>query len=152
MFAKATNDEQQHEKEVNDIEITDYCRCHGCEVKMFDTEKQNPRIKSDLYGSPDPMWELGSRFLSHGETIFPMVDAVKSMKDMVVFIDEPEAGVSLTNQKIISNSLLEAVKNKCQLIVATHSYVLIKNTEEVFDLEAREWVKSTDYLKKFDNE
>lgn len=152
IFDASNGNENEDEKEIKEITLSEYCQKHGTNVKFFDAEKHNPRIKGSAEFSNDALWDIQSHFMSHGEVIFPMVNSVKSVKNAIVLFDEPEAGVSLSNQKEIYNSLLAAEKNKCQLIVSTHSYVIIKNTPEVFDMETREWIKSETYLKKFNNE
>jgi predicted ATPase len=136
-----------YEQDIKELTLTDDCKINGTEFKFFDTEKQNPRLKHEI----EHMYDVASHFMSHGEAIFPMVSAVETMKDIVVFVDEPEAAVSLKNQKIIYDSFIEAEKNNCQLIICTHSYVLIKNCDEVFDMGSRKWVKSNEYLKQFDD-
>lgn len=94
--------------------------------RFLDTEKDNPRIKHSTAFSKNIGFELMSRFTSHGESMLPLVQSCREFKDIIIFIDEPESGISLRNQKKILNALRKAVRNGCQVIVTTHSYVLIK--------------------------
>ncbi len=132
--------------DTKELVLTEECQKHGVASKFFDTEKQNPRLKHEV----EHIFDVASHFMSHGEAIFPMVSAIKTMKNIVIFIDEPEAAVSLKNQKSIYDSITKAVKNKCQIFVSTHSYVLIKNAKEVFDMETGKWIDSDEYLKNFE--
>jgi predicted ATPase len=150
--------DQDFENGKKELILTDECQRNGVESKFFDTEKENPRIQDlEMYTNPDGTNRgigvgnaLMSRFLSHGEVIFPIVNAIKIMKNIVIFIDEPEAAVSLKNQKLVFKSIMKAVKNKCQVFISTHSYILIKNAGEVYDMETGEWIESGEYLKKFE--
>jgi predicted ATPase len=116
--------------------------------RFFDTEKNNPRIKVDLSDSKSIGFEISSRFMSHGETMIPIIMAAKDFKDLLLVIDEPEAGISLSNQKKILGALNTAIENNCQVVVSTHSYVLIKSVPKVFDMVNKTWVDSKGYLEK----
>lgn len=118
----------------------------GTPTAFLDTEKQNPRFQNISY-TKNIGYAIASHFSSHGETMLPLVKACQNMSNKVIFIDEPEAGISLSNQKKILRAFKESEKNGCQIIVATHSYVIIKNVKEVFCLDNRKWIPSKDYLK-----
>jgi predicted ATPase len=120
----------------------------GSKYKFFDTEKNNPRIKTDCSHSENIAFEITSHFMSHGQTMLPLMEAAEDFNNILLVIDEPEAGISLSNQKKILKAFNKAVKNGCQVILSTHSYVIVSCVEEVFSLEDREWVSSKNYLKK----
>lgn len=114
--------------------------------RFFDTEKQNPRtLNPEL--QPNYGFALASRFGSHGEAMLPVLMASKDFKDTILFVDEPEAGISLTNQKKIFNCFKDIVKNNCQIILTTHSYLFMKSVDEVFSLDSKTWIPSSEYLK-----
>lgn len=118
------------------------------EFRFFDTEKNNPRVKGSLEYSKSIGFDIFSRFKSHGETMLPIITAAEFFKDILLFIDEPEAGISLSNQKKVLAALKEAVKSNCQGIISTHSYVLIKSVPEVFNMDSKSWVSSEEFLNK----
>lgn len=120
----------------------------GFDFKFYDTEKNNPRIKSNFDNSKNIGLDLYSRFISHGETMLPIITASRSFKDLLLIIDEPEAGISLSNQKKILEALVTAVENGCQVIISTHSYVLINSVQDVFDMGSKTWMSSKEYLSK----
>jgi predicted ATPase len=120
----------------------------GTDTRFLDTEKMNPRIKSTCFDSKNLGYEIGSRFTSHGEAMLPLLIASRDFKKLVLIIDEPEAGISLKNQMKILEAFDVALENDCQVIVTTHSYVLIHEVDEVFDLDTRKWTTSRDYLEK----
>ena len=118
------------------------------EFRFLDTEKHNPRIKTDCSESKNIGFEIGSHFWSHGETMLPLVLASKDFKNIILFVDEPESGISLSNQKKIFEGLQKAsIKNNCQVIITTHSYIIIKKTPTVFCMDTNQWVNSEEYLK-----
>jgi len=112
------------------------------EYRFFDTEKQNPRTRGEIKAE----FDIVSRFCSHGETIFAIVDECKKFKDTLLLIDEPEAGVSIRNQRKLVDAFQEAIVNGCQVIVATHSFVIIQSVLTVFSLDSRTWMTSKEYL------
>lgn len=128
-----------------DIREVDYI---PAEYRFFDTEKHNPRLKGDLSNSKNIGFDVASHFASHGQVMLPLIMASKSFKDLSLIIDEPEAGISLSNQKKVLEALKDAVNNNCQVLIATHSYVLINNVPAVFNMDDKKWMSSSDYLEK----
>jgi predicted ATPase len=119
----------------------------GIDFRFLDTEKHNPRLEAHPESHPESFtYSIYSHFMSHGETMLPLVLAIKKFDNMVVFIDEPESGISLTNQKKICDSLQEATKKNCQVVVTTHSYVMIKSVDNVFSMDDKKWVSAKEYL------
>jgi predicted ATPase len=68
------------------------------------------------------------------------------VKDSVILLDEPEAGLSLRNQFKVWDEVTRASENKCQIIIATHSLVIIQAAEDVLSLEHGKWMKSGDFI------
>jgi predicted ATPase len=136
------------------VVLSDDTNSNGKNTMYFDTEKQNPRIKSSVHDIPVGTlgFSLMSHFKSHGETILPIITHIEKLKDTIIFIDEPEAGISLKNQYVIFKALKKAVKNNCQIFVITHSYVIIKSVKTVFDMEQKIWVSSSEYINSIFNE
>jgi len=118
----------------------------GVNLRMLDTEKNNPRTQG--YFTGNIAYEVGVKFQSHGEVIFPLVEAVRDFKNILVLLDEPESGVSLKNQLKLVKALEDAVKNRCQVIVSSHSYPIILKAGDVFNMDSKTWEKSEDFLKK----
>jgi predicted ATPase len=78
--------------------------------------------------------------------MLPIILYLEKLAGKVIFIDEPEAGISLSNQQKILETLLKAAK-KCQIVVTTHSYPIIKEAGEVFSLDHKKWMPSKKYLE-----
>lgn len=118
----------------------------------FDTEKDNPRIKGytpfNATGE-DVAYSLSTRFNSHGEVLFPILNHMRNFKNKILFYDEPESGISIRHQLRLCTIIKETIKNDCQFFIATHSYILIKKFKKVFDLKTCEFVKSVDWLSQF---
>jgi len=109
----------------------------GTVYQFFDTEKQNPRIKA-LNEHENSLFEfsIASRFVSHGEAMLPIILTAKTFSDTLLMVDEPESGISLMNQVKIINAFKKIVEeSNCQVIITTHSYVIIKNVEYVFNMD-----------------
>lgn len=132
-----------------DVEITDLCKEVGCDTRYFDSEKMNPRTVKDANYALDVKYTLISHFMSHGQSLFPLVEEVKKFKNTFVMLDEPENGISISNQLKLIEAFKKSVENKNQLVISTHSYFIIKSVDEVFDLETMSWIDSKEYLKKF---
>ena len=102
------------------IETNAYVKEHGVKSFFFDSEKHNPRTTDpEMYTTPSGQ-DVGigfkaaymSRFRSHGEvlqdmTVAPLYDA----RDCVILLDEPESGLSVTNQFKLIRAIQGAVKN-----------------------------------------
>lgn len=117
-------------------------------TRYLDTEKHNPRAISDLGATHLPaVYAISARFKSHGQAMLPLVEACKTARDNIIFLDEPEAGLSVRSQYGVSNALQTAVSRGCQLFVATHSTILMELTENVFSLEHNQWMKTQDFIQ-----
>jgi predicted ATPase len=128
----------------------------GVETFYFDTEKMNPRIvDAQMYTNPNGTNRgigigraISSRFTSHGETIVDFtVNALKTAKNCLFFLDEPESGLSIRNQFRLLKETRSAIKRKCQLVIATHSLLLISKTKSVLSLEHGRWIDSKSFIK-----
>lgn len=118
-----------------------------CTFYYLDTEKHNPRTVSDVRNSHMTIdTVISSKFGSHGETILPLVRAAGKAKNTIIFLDEPEAGLSIRSQYKILESLLKAQRNGCQLFVSTHSAILMEAIGEVLSLEHKKWMNSQDFI------
>lgn len=118
----------------------------GADFKFFDSEKHNPRTKQSLEYSQDIGGDIISHFQSHGQTLLPRVKAVSEMKGYIIFLDEPEAALSIRSQILVAGCIKKASENN-QVFVATHNPYIIKMAEEVLDLERRIWTRSEEFIK-----
>lgn len=133
----------------------------GTKTFYFDTESMNPRVQ-DLYAFTNPNGTskglglgagLASRFQSHGEVLQILtIDILEKASDCVLFLDEPESGLSLRNQYRFVRTIKRAVQKGCQFFIATHCVPIIEAFEEVYDLENKKWVNSIEYVNSFKNE
>ena len=131
-----------HNKEIVEITTKD-----NAKYRFFDSEKNNPRLNNAVSTNLE-MFNLHSHFISHGEAMLPIIKAMSDFKNETIIIDEPESGLSLSNQKIVIDLLNDSIKNNCQIIISTHSYVIIKNTKHVFSMNKLKWISSKEFLKK----
>ena len=141
-----------------ELDLSEEAQEKGVETFYFDTEKMNPRILdpisafSNMDGTNKGIGvgvAVSMRYRSHGETLREFtVNAISKAKDCIVFLDEPESGLSLKNQYKLSQEMRSAVSRNVQVICATHCLVLISDEEEVYDLECKRWVSSKDFVDR----
>lgn len=121
----------------------------------FDSEKDNPRMKNpELYTTPSGQdvgigvgGAVASRFKSHGEIMQLMVlDLLTTAENCVVLLDEPESGLSITNQFRLIREISAAVERGCQFFIATHCYPLI-GAYGVVSLEHWKKMGGEDFIK-----
>jgi predicted ATPase len=148
---------QQNHKDL-ELTLSDFTIQHGVSTNYFDSEKDNPRIKDpQLYTNAAGINvgigygnALMSRFSSHGEILVKYtVEGLKQAKNCIMILDEPESGLSITNQYRLVDSIKEAVQNNCQLFIATHCYLLIKEFN-VISLEHHKKMSGEKFLEKIE--
>ena len=143
-----------------EIELSKEARLSGVNVYYFDSESMNPRLQSlDNFSNPNGTSKgiglggaIQSHFMSHGEVLREFtVNAIKKVtNNSVILLDEPESGLSIKNQFLLGENLLQAVKKKdVQFIIATHCIPLIEKIGVVYDLEKNKWTDSNEYLNQF---
>lgn len=149
------------QKNSSDIEVTLSKECikNGVDTFYFDSEKDNPRVKDPRdytnangtnkgigFGSG-----LASRFKSHGEILEHFtITPIKKAKDCVIILDEPESGLSITNQFRLIEAIKGAVKRGCQFFIATHCFPLIQSFD-VISLEHTENMSGKEFIKRVKN-
>jgi len=134
-----------HEKS-NDSLRTFKCD-NRVQVFSFDTEKDNPRIK----GRIENKFQIAAVWSSHGETMRAIHSKIDTEKDVLFMIDEPEAGLSLRSQYELIEKIKKSIENGCQLILATHSLILMQEFGNIFDLEKMEYTTFDDFIDRQKN-
>jgi predicted ATPase len=145
------------QKNHNDINVilSDFALKNEIETFFFDSEKDNPRINDPQHYTNSNGENIGigfgaglaSRFKSHGEILESfIIRPLLKAKDCVIILDEPESGLSITNQFKLINAINVAVDNGCQLFIATHCYPLITSFD-VISLEHNEQMNGNDFIK-----
>ena len=138
-----------------EISLTDDVYKNGVDSFYFDSEKDNPRINNperyaDLHGNNIGIGyggALSARFKSHGEIMEGFtVEPLKKAKNCVVILDEPESGLSITNQFKLIEEIKNAVKRGCQFFIATHCYPIIQEFD-VISLEHLEKYTGTQFIE-----
>jgi predicted ATPase len=138
------------------IDLSEHAMVRSVKTYYFDSEKHNPRIKNfNDYGNLDGTSRgigigaaISLRFSSHGEVLVNFtIGGLDKAKDCIIFLDEPEAGLSLRNQFKLTDSINRVLERNCQLFIATHSIILISSFTEVLSLEQKRWTDSKDFIK-----
>lgn len=132
---------------------------NGIKTFYFDSEKDNPRTKDPILYTNVSGGDKGigfknallTRWESHGETLQRMIiEPLKNAENCVIFLDEPESGLSLTNQFILIKEIKNAVKRGCQFLIATHCYPLIMEFN-VISLEHNKQMKGSEFIELIKN-
>ena len=145
---------QQSHKDI-EITLSENILKNGISSFYFDSEKDNPRVKDpQLFTKPNGedigigyRGALLSLFRSHGEVLQEfIIDTILKAKDCVILLDEPESGLSITNQFNLINAINVAVSNNCQFFIATHCYPLIENFD-VISLEHKKQMSGVKFIE-----
>lgn len=149
---------QKSHKDI-EIKLSENVLQNGVDSFYFDSEKDNPRVKDpELFTSTQGQnigigygGALTSRFQSHGEVLQEfIINPILKAKDCVLLLDEPESGLSITNQFKLIMAIEKAVENNCQFFIATHCYPLIQKFN-VISLEHKKQMKGEEFIKKVSN-
>jgi Predicted ATPase len=148
---------QKAGNEYVDFKISNCTVKHGVETRYFNSETDNPRITdpqmyANMDGSNKPgigmAGAIAARFQSHGEVLAPFIlKPLKSFKNTIIILDEPEAGLSIHNQYKVIDAIKVAVKNGNQLFIATHCYPLICRND-VYSFDTFEKMSGTKFIGK----
>lgn len=92
------------------------------EVRLFDTERMNPRVLATPAATPAEMaLRLRGRFSSHGQIIRQALAALPpGPRGMTLLVDEPEAGQDFAAVQRIKTLIDTACAQGHQFIVASH--------------------------------
>lgn len=121
----------------------------------FNSEFDNPRTKNpeEFINAQNLLGYGGallSRKKSHGEIMeFLLFDSLSTITDTIVFIDEPETGLSIKNQYKLIKLINEAVERGCQFFIATHSYLIIE-AFDVICLDNNKKISGKEYIKQIE--
>lgn len=137
------------------LELSSYTIENDADLFFFDSEKQNPRIlnPNEFTNADGTDKGIGfknaitTHFKSHGEILKRYtVDALRKASNCIVFLDEPESGLSIRNQYNLIKSLDTALSNNCQIFISTHCIPLIESIEQVYSMEHNKWMSSKDFI------
>lgn len=130
----------------------------GTHVLFFDEEDYKRRVQDPApWDTHDYSNEYLRLMMSHwkstGEGHLELMDSAiptdnSKYRGYVFMYDEPDHNLDFKNQVKIFNRLKKLAKDN-QVIVATHSPVIIAKAKEVFDMESKQWVNSKEYLGRY---
>jgi predicted ATPase len=90
---------------------------------------------------------MSSNEESHGETTRGVFENFLHATQSLIVFDELETALSLKAQYEYWVKLKKLSENN-QIIMITHSKVFMEEAEELFDMESKGWMKTSEYLKK----
>lgn len=117
---------------------------------FFDFEKMNTRTSNlDKYANDGNLYEFAllSHFKSHGEINKSILKHIEEVKNTLIILDEPDMALSVRSIKTLGNAIKNSCENNNQFILSCHNPLLIEMLEEVYSLEHKQWMNSTDFIK-----
>lgn len=128
---------------------------------FFNGEEDNPAVAIPKMLNPDAKNFMGlsiemfaTQEESHGESILPVLEYIldNAKGGYTIFLDEPETALSLGNQIKLARMMKKSANEyKNQLIISTHSLVIINEFTDILDMETREWVNREKYVTNIMN-
>lgn len=116
-----------------------------CRIYMMDFERENPRTRPDF--GDNIQFQVKAMFSSHGEANRLLINAIQTASNCLVMMDEPDTALSIRSCKLLAKRFKEVVGRSSQVIAAVHNMALIQSFKEVYSLEHRRWMPSTEFIQ-----
>ena len=111
-------------------------------TRAFDYEKDNPR-----HGDVHTKIDVFSRMVSHGEFVRKLNESICDEKGVCWLQDEPDACLSIRSCLHLARQIKQALENGSQVIASIHSPTVMSQFEEVYSLEARQWMTPAAFIQ-----
>ena len=111
-------------------------------TRWFDYEKHNLRMKSYVEKPEDVVFRWGS----HGEFVTALNATIVEQKKVCWLQDEPDSALSIRSCVKLAECFKTALKNKCQVIAAIHSPIVMSQFDKVLSLEHRKWMSPQEFI------
>lgn len=111
----------------------------------FDFEKDSFRTRK--YIGDNPMFQVMSHKVSHGEANRLVLDNLDGIKGSVIFMDEPDMALSIRSIYKLVAQMKQFHADGNQVIVAVHNPFVIQSFDNVLSLEHRLWMPGSDFIQ-----
>lgn len=118
---------------------------HGGQIHKVALVESLRKSKITLNGE-DVYKLFNMQSASNGENTLDFIESIKSIKDSLIILDEPETSLSIKSQIRVAKMLKDISINN-QLIIVTHSPLLMNITETVYNFETFETIDTDEYIK-----
>lgn len=115
-----------------------------CMSLFFDFEKGNPRTLA--YFGDDIMGQVAMMFKSHGEAVNGILSGLDKAVDGIAMLDEPDSALSIRSCMKLVSTFKNLEQRGMQVIAAVHNPVVIEAFNEVYSLEHRRWLPSSEFI------
>jgi predicted ATPase len=112
----------------------------------FENDSARTAPSFDTMGMLGTQASLAMITMSHGEASLAIGRLISELKDQLIILDEPDAGLSPRSVLTLADSFKKAAANGCQIIAAVHNPWLIEEFEMVFSVEHGKPMLSKDFL------
>lgn len=121
----------------------------GTKVLAYDFEKDNTRTATAFAEDINLGIQVQTLFVSHGQaSVLTLADIFKRTKGpSTVLLDEPDMGLSIRSCRAVSGYLSAATQAGHQVIASIHSPIIILDQTEVYSLEHKQWMNSSDFVR-----
>lgn len=129
-----------------DKELRDIVLVEASAIKMYklDFEKDNPRTMSHF--GKDMLFQISAMWRSHGECTRALIRSLESAAGCLCLLDEPDTALSIRSCNMLARIFRDLAERSSQVVAAVHSLSLIQQFEEVYSLEHRKWMTSTEFI------
>lgn len=132
------------------VDLHEHTKGNTVPIIHFDTERMNPRVAGparelrtfDEFGT-----HLSLKWSSHGEAMGAILMSKLKSFHGIILIDEPESGLSIRSQFALCDALRRAQERGCQLIVATHSIILMEAfPDRLYSMEHHQPMSAKEFI------
>lgn len=130
-----------------DKKMRERIKLEASSVKMykFDFEKDNPRVQAHF--GKDIRFQLRSMWSSHGETSRLIIRNIEGLSECLILMDEPDMAFSIRSCNMLVRTFKDVADRGSQVLAAVHSETVIRQFKEVYSLEHRKWMTSTEFIE-----
>ena len=115
-----------------------------CQSYTFDFERDNVRTKAHMGNTP--VFQILSKWKSHGETNLAILENLTGVKDSVIFMDEPDMALSIRSIHFLVGLFEKFASNGNQVIASVHNPIVIEAFPRVLSLEHRAWISCHKFI------
>lgn len=113
----------------------------------FENDSGRTAPAFDVMGMLPLEMSVSHMHMSHGQATRDIMNVAENAKDAYIILDEPDSGISNRTSMKLVKQLTKMAENGCQVIASVHHPWVIEAFPEVYSIEHRAWMGSTEFLK-----
>lgn len=92
------------------------------------------------------LWDMQS--FSNGENVLDFLQSLSELKNSFIVLDEPETSLSIKSQHKVKQLIDKLKNNGNQLVIITHSPIIMNVVEDVYDFEKKKYININTYIQQ----